>query len=201
MKRLLAVSFFFFYIACSPSEKREGQVDRSSSNNELSTIQNNEQAENVVINFLKWYRDNYKNIDKINLVNNSEHAIYDSTKFYSVNFEATEKYLSIFKKSGYISDKYIDQWRQYFKKCEEKFKRDPENDGPPSGFDFDLVMWSQDYDEDLADLNKVNLSIQKLSNYQCNVIAAFESGMKLRYSLTQVNRRWLIDDIQNNPNK
>src|ERR1035437_9904288 len=83
----------------------------------------------TVLSFLKWYKNNYENIYKIETVNNiPSSSNYDSTKFYSVNFEGTENYLKYMKSSGYISDKYLDYWRAYFKKCDDDFKKNPVND-------------------------------------------------------------------------
>ena len=182
MKILLLLSFLFFFSACSSPEKKE------------------QQPEKVITYFLNWYKDNMHSLGKIELVNNSNNTTYDSTKFYTVNFDSTEKYLTAFKKSGFVSGKYIDQWRQYFKRCDDQFKKNPQNDGPATGFEFDFVMWSQDYEEALDNLDKMNFSDKEIKNDHCIVTANFSSGMKIKYWLTLENGKWLIDDIQNKSN-
>jgi hypothetical protein len=44
----------------------------------------------AVTGFLKWYSHHKNSLDSISVVNNANEEVYDSTKFYSVNFEATE---------------------------------------------------------------------------------------------------------------
>ncbi len=182
MKILLMLSCLFFFSACSSPEKKE------------------QQPEKVITDFLNWYKDNMHSLGKIELVNNSNNATYDSTKFYAVNFDSTEKYLTAFKNSGFVSDKYIDQWRQYFKRCDDQFKKNPQNDGPATGFEFDFVMWSQDYEDDLNNLAKINFSDKEIKTDQCIVNVIFSSGMKIKYWLTLESGKWLIDDIQNKAN-
>ena len=60
----------------------------------------------TVINFLKWYKENYKEINKFELVDNVG-LNNDTTKFYSVNQGQTEMYLQKMKSSGFISILYI----------------------------------------------------------------------------------------------
>ena len=194
---------FIYYIliiltACNSDKKQDAKF-KDTINQTLfaDTTSNEKKPEKTVISFLKWYRDNLKNIHKIELVNNSNNVVYDSTKFYSVNFDNTEIYLSKFKNSGYVSDKYIGTWRLYFKQCESNFKTSPENDGPPSGFDFDFVMCSQEYDEDLANIDKVKIENYQADNTKAKLTLEFPSNMKLSYWLTKQNGNWLIDDIQN----
>lgn len=131
MKRYSIIASLIFIAACSSSDK---QIKEPSE---------------TVISFLKWYTENMKTVGNINMVNNNGNMIVDSTKLYSVNFDSTEKYLAALKKSGFISDKYISKWREHFKEVDSDFKANPQYDGPPEAFNFDLIMCSQEYDDDL----------------------------------------------------
>ena len=160
-------------------------------------IQNSDSSKSpgkVVFEFLKWYKNNYRKIIANEMVNNLPNTkCYDSTKYYSVNFAATEKYLNYMKSSGYISDKYLNYWREYFKKCEVKFKQNPMNDMPPDGFDYDFVYLSQE----ISDYNLDNVEINKeiRANNSANVIVTIDKAFTYEYKLTFDGTNWLIDSL------
>jgi hypothetical protein len=146
----------------------------------------------TVINFLKWYRENEKTLSKIQMVNIP--SIEEKNSFYTVNFEKTEQYLAALKKSGFVSDKYMDQWRDYFKKADIKLKQNPMNDGPPDGFEFDFVLWTQEIDETLEAINNPKLISTQITTD--NAIVTLDILMRLEYKLSKQGDKWLIDDIQ-----
>ena len=76
------------------------------------------------------------------------------------------------------------------------FISEPENDGPPSGFDYDIVMKSQDFEmeELLRDLKITNLSISKKTT---KLTADFGVYYKLNFLLSKENEVWKIDNIIN----
>lgn len=82
----------------------------------------------TVRGFILWYSKNIDRLDSITLVNFNGG---DTTKSYSVNFKGAEKYLKELKNSGFISDKYIENWRIIFKQSDESFKIFPQNSGMP----------------------------------------------------------------------
>jgi hypothetical protein len=114
----------------------------------IAQSQNQEPARTVV-NFLEWYRIQQGRLNEIPMVNKVGRQ--NEPINYSVNFKQTERYLLELKRSGFISDRYIRGLRTYFKECDKNLKKNPIDDGPPDGFEFDLVMWSNsDYEEDEA---------------------------------------------------
>lgn len=155
--------------------KNDRSIDNESKDtiNELQTTPADntvEQAGKTIIDFLKWYRKNMNRLGDFELVNNFKLRTYDSTKFYSVNFEETEKYLSEIKKGGYVSEMYLKNQRTYFKKCDENFKKNPQNDGAPAGFDFDLITLGNGYDiillgdnygKEFDEVFKANMTVTK----------------------------------------
>jgi hypothetical protein len=148
----------------------------------------------AVENFLIWYRKNYRLISKIRLVDNT--FVGDSNEvIYRVDFKQTEEYLSKLKSSTYISDKYIEKWRAYFKKSDEKFKKIKQNDGPPFGFEYDFVLWTQEIDQTLDAIDDIEFtSINENNNTS---VIEVNIMMILRFTLTKVNGKWQIDDIEN----
>ncbi len=196
MKSILWVLFFFlliFGIVQSDSLK-EKMFSKSKDSTELSQNSNLQESAVAVVNFLTWYKLNYDEISKIETINNFT-GEYDSTKFYSVNFTGTENYLKKLKSSGYISEKYISTWRKYFLKCEQNFKQNPQNDGPPNGFEFDFVLWTQEIDETLESIN--NYKILNVNESEKNSVVDIEITMNLEFTLSKINGKWLIDNIEN----
>jgi hypothetical protein len=159
----------------------------SGQGNSNSTLAPNQ----TVVSFLKWYNTHLKEFQKIYFIkdpyNNSP------AKNYSIDFNSTEKYISKLKSSGFISDYYLDSFRKYFKKCEEGFKKNPQNDGPPSGLEADLIMWSNsDYEEELANMNKVKVVSEKIKGENATVKLKFIGDGERTYLLTKSNGKWLI---------
>ncbi|MEI7597436.1 MAG: hypothetical protein WCK02_16930 [Bacteroidota bacterium] len=196
MKILFLVIISFFLIACTSKENSKHENGANLRNDSIKYAVSYKDQLKVVVDFLYWYRDYESNSHKINMVNNCTNK-FDSTKFYSVNFKGTEQYLSDMKKSGFLSEKYIEQWRTYFKQCDLSFKKNPQNDGPPEGFEYDFVMFSQDYEDDLAKLNKINIGKYKGDSNKFYLTIIFPSTQSLEFFLSINDGKWLIDDINN----
>ncbi|ESU20490.1 hypothetical protein FEDK69T_30150 [Flavobacterium enshiense DK69] len=183
-----------FVLSCEENKKSENKI--SENIGVIKTENNqNEDLKKQITEFITWYGKNEKKLHEFELVNNSYNEIIDSTKFYSVNFENTEKYLSEFRKSGLFSERYIENQRRYFKECEKNLIAYPENDGPPSGFDHDIVMKSQDFvmEELIRDLKVENVQIL---NKTAKLTANFGYDYKLQITLSEENKIWKIDNIE-----
>lgn len=139
---------------------------------------------------------NRSNLTSIPLINNASGDIFDSSKFYSINFKATEKYLNGLKQSGFVSEDFLNNWRQYFKQAEEQFKTNPQNDGPPEGFEYDFVLLSQEIDDDLTNTNKAKVLSNSTQDTSATVVLQLASGQKLRYYLTNDRNSWLINKVE-----
>lgn len=194
----LTVFLFAFLIACTGNNNTPETTAGGKSTSQTATKNNNSnnsKPANTITGFLKWYKVNMDRLGKIPMVNNSFSE--DSTKLYSVNFEATEKYLAELKKSGFISDAYVTSSRDYFKKCDEHFSETHQYNGPPDGFDFDLIMWSQEYDYELANIDKTKVISQSIHDNHATVKLEFPGGARLIYELSGKEDKWLIDKIEN----
>lgn len=153
-----------------------------------------QQPAKTIMGFLTWYRDNQV-IQTFKLVDNSNNIPFDPTLFYAVNFSETERYLAALKASGYVSEKYLDQWRAYFKKCDREFTKNPANDGPPEGFEYDFIMLSQDYEDDLRDLEQAKVLTQFVFEKRAYAKIRFLHGNILTYELSKEGKDWKIDRI------
>jgi len=148
-----------------------------------------QQARQTVLDFLTWYKKNISAINRFPLVNQK------GEEPYSVNLKNGERYLGYLKKSNLLTDKYLDNWRQYFKERNEGFRQNPENEGPPTGFEYDLVLLSQDVDMQLNSLS--SLKINKIAVLNNSAKVNFKLIEEYQFELLRRNNRWMINNILN----
>lgn len=192
MKETLLLISLTLLIACqlkSKSENAESKPTKETSTENLET----KESLQTVISFLKWYKANYKEVNNYELVNYKE-SMNDSTKYYSVNFAETDKYLEKLKSSKLLSIEYLETWKSHFIKCEQNFQENPQNDGPPEGFDYDLVILTQEIDETLSSIEKpIVINVSESSE---KATVNLKIYMELSFKLTKIDGNWLIDKIE-----
>lgn len=187
MNRVMFFYLALFFMACS-SKQNSKEVNTDS-------LTPSYPASESVIGFLTWYKLHMMDLNAYNLVTNNGNESPDPSKPYSVNFPETEKYIAALQASGFVSNKFAENRRAYFKKCDEALKIEQQYDGPPMGFDADLIMLSQDFELDFLEQAKINA--HPGGNTNSHIILEFPYGLKLAYAMTWENGKWLIDDIQN----
>jgi len=141
----------------------------------------------TVKDFLNWYGVNYKKATSFGLVNQG-----DSVN-YSVNFEETEKFLAYLKSSGFVSDEYLNAFRKQFTAAQYFFEKDPINEGPPQGFDYDIVLWTQE--PDLVIEKGKNPILISSEIHDDSASLRLDVYMKLQFNLSKKDQKWLIDRI------
>jgi hypothetical protein len=97
----------------------------------------------TIRNFLHWYRQNHEKIDSIALI--KDRAAGESSR-YVIDFDGVKKYLSVLRSSGYFTDAFLLDKEAYFQICEKNLAVSKQNDGPPEGLDFDLLLLTQEPD-------------------------------------------------------
>ncbi|WP_420154698.1 hypothetical protein [Siphonobacter sp.] len=143
----------------------------------------------VTLQFLRWYQTHESEISALPLVNPPA----DSTAFYSVNQRATERYLALFNSSKLVSPEYLAYWKTYFEEAERHFQTHPQHEGPPEGFEYDLVLQSQEVD--LEQLTQAQVILQTIEGNRAHVLVRLPDQQKLRFTLQNQQNHWLIDRI------
>jgi hypothetical protein len=153
-----------------------------------------QKPETVAIEFLKWYRD-HQELARIHMVNNmyQDDPTFKPGNDYSINFDSTEYYLDKFRQSGYVSDAYINYWRNYFKKVGDDLKAHLQKDGIVEALDSDLVTKSQD--DVLRDLDKVKVVLHTVGSSESLIQLQLYQGPALSFKMTKNGGEWLIDRI------
>src|SRR5438128_5853685 len=194
-KHLALCVWVILAAACSSTDKAKiPNITNMAMGSELPTDNLfKQQPASTILDFLKWYRSNVTQLKKIEMVS---HSGSHNSGPYTVNFKGTEAYLDALQKSGFVSDKYVDNWREYFEKCDANFKKNPQTEGPAKGFEFDFIMWAKDYDEDLTNIEKSKVEFQKFSGDQGAITIGLPTVGRVKYKVTRQGDKWVIDDIK-----
>ncbi|CAN5914846.1 hypothetical protein BH11BAC7_BH11BAC7_26660 [soil metagenome] len=125
----------------------------------------------LIKNYYLWYNKHSDEINEFNLVKNCPNN-GDTTLTYAVDFNGTEKWLKKFQSSGMVSENFIYHWRNYFKECDEALQDEKAWDGPPAGFDYNLIYNSQEENPSDAELKKAEFVSAKPHGSQFIVTVA-----------------------------
>lgn len=142
-----------------------------------------------VVAFLNWYKNHIQEANRIPLVNQT------AGKSYSVNLKNGEQYLTYLKSSNLLTEAFLDQWRTFFRERQEGFRLSPQYEGPPTGFDYDLVMLNQDVDMQLSSLVSLKIGKTLVINDKATVWFTLLDAYEFR--LVRQNGHWLINEILN----
>lgn len=193
----LTICIWFALAACSSADKTKMPANGNTFSVAAKPPSDeafNKQPAGTILQFLQWYRSNVKQIKQIELVRHSGNP--DSSNYYEVSPEGAEQYLASLQESGYVTDNYIDKWREYFDKCNDNLRKSPQTETPVKGLDFDLVMLSKDYEEDLARIERTSVEWQNVSNDVGSITVSLPSAGRLKYKIMKQDGKWLIDDIK-----
>jgi hypothetical protein len=206
MKRKISCILFSILFLQSCQNKDSSQlnnnsiikVDSISKESENNSIDNKEQID-LVKNFMKWYIKNLDILYKFNTIEggmNGEEN--EKAENYFVNFSEVEKYITELKKSGFLTDNFLKNERQIFVEGEEYFKKNPENDGPPYGFDYDRFFYTQEtFEEELSNIDKTKYVVNQKDEFNSEVRFYLPiCGINYKYSLRKINTKWFIEKIE-----
>ena len=180
-------------LACSDTqtEKTYNKIVLTNKDDNVSNIAS---VEKTVLGFLNWYKNNKDKLGQINLIKG---GLPDKNTNYSFDFISTRKYLFELKKSGYLSETFINNLQKHFIEVDEYLKKYPQNDEPIQGFDYDIIMKSQDYMDVWSNLNNVKILNKNINNDKAYLKLQFIGNYKTKYYLTKKDNLWLLDNIVN----
>ncbi len=164
----------------SKSHLKPDAVILKNSNDTLNMIQ-------TIKGFLHWYKQNYKK------ANSFKFTYEDKPGNYQVNLKDGENYLQYLKSSGYISDEYISLWMKYFTDKASYLKENLQNEGPPEGFEFDLILITQEPELILNAIEKLEFVVLEAKNNKA-VMQISGDGM-YNIDMTKKKGKWKIDYI------
>jgi hypothetical protein len=177
----IALSFYTL-LAMSSADMSFGRPIHTYINNQ-KTLETPPQA---VRSFLYWYRNNIDRLNKIQLVDQSP------GKPYSVNKTNVAKYLVELKKSGFLGKKFLKSIEHYIDICDANLLKIKQTEGPPEGFDMDMVLLMQDYESDFKLLDKAKAS----SLTKTKIKFTFASENFLVFRMAQIKGKWFVESIE-----
>lgn len=140
--------------------------------------------------FLGWYKNNYRALYKYRM------TYTDSTGNYRVNIKDCTSYFSALTSSGFISKEYVRLWSDYCLSQDQKFLISPQNEGPPEGFDMDLVLHTQEPDEVTKHFMNFKYITEKSDKSEAIILV--DTGWPdwiYVFELSKIKGRWYIDYI------
>ena len=102
-------------LACSDSKTKK-TYNKIVLTNKDDTVSNRESLEKTILVFLNWHKNNE---DKLGQINSIKGGLPDKSTNYSFDFVATRKYLFELKKSGYLSETFINNLQKHFIEVDE----------------------------------------------------------------------------------
>ena len=167
MKRYLVL--LAFLVGCGSPEKEETPLQ-------------------TVKDFIAWYGNHYQEVTEFKFVNQVP------GKNYSVNLPEMRRYFKFLRSSNYISEAYIKSQEKYFGEAMVVYKQDPVNEGPPPGFDFDIVLLTQEPDLVIDKAKDPTVISGEIKNDKA--VVKLDVYMKLQFDLTMAGGKWKIDRIK-----
>lgn len=190
MRTHFFVIFIALFIAnlhaeCLNSDDKKINVSHigSINNDSLRMIQ-------TVTGFLHWYKANYTEANSFGF------TFQDKKGNYQVSISQSKKYLEFLKSSGFISEKYVIAWLKYFKDKAQYLQENLQNEGPPEGFEFDLVLITQEPELVLNNIN--NLQFVIVENSRSKAILQVIGEFSYDFELIKENGKWMIEYIATN---
>lgn len=177
---IIFLLLFHFPIEGQKSSRLQNSNDFESSEIKIKTVQN----------FLSWYKLNYKRSMAYKMVET------DNTGYYKVNIKDCTAFFIFIQTSGLISNQYVDDWCKYCTSQNEKFVISPQNEGPPEGFDMDLVLLNQEPEETFKSFTKFKYSVVNTNPNSSTVYA--DTGWPdwvYVFELSRIKSKWYIDYI------
>ncbi|MBK9256704.1 MAG: hypothetical protein IPM42_14545 [Saprospiraceae bacterium] len=172
-------------LSCKPNSEA-GNIQHPSENSASTEQINNDTLAMIqsVKGFLTWYKENYSKANSFGF------TYMDKQGNYNVSVAQGEEYLNFLKSSGYISDTYVSLWLQYFKDKAAYLEENLQNEGPPEGFEFDLVLITQEPELLLNEIHNLQFAVGENNGTKALLQMAGDWGYEIE--MVKENDKWLI---------
>ncbi len=163
----------------SKSDFKTDVVGLNNSNDKLEMIK-------TVKGFLHWYKKNYTKANSFGF------TYQDRNGNFQVSTTQGLEYLKFLKSSGFISQKYVDVWLKYFMDKAQYLKENPQNEGPPEGFEFDLVLITQEPELVFKEIEKMTFTVTEKKGDKAILQI---NGLGYNIDLVKESGKWMIEYI------
>ncbi len=137
--------------------------------------------------FIHWYQEHYA------MVNQVKFLARDKSSNYQVNLSECSQYLKNLESSGLISPDYLKEWNKYFESKAVYLKENPVSEGPPEGFEFDLVLITQEPELVWNAIDSLTIEVKMTSDQKA--VATILGDFAYEIDMSKLNGVWKIDYI------
>jgi len=191
MNQLILHSILSIYLCCLFSCKQTATVPVQESivqSNAIIPVENDTTAiVKSVRQFIHWYKEHYTMVNQVKFIEQ------DKSGNYQVNLTECNTYLKNLESSGFISQEYLKEWNTYFESKAIYLKENPQSEGPPEGFEFDLVLITQEPELVWNAIDSISINVTMSSNQKA--IATMNGDFSYEIDLSKINGNWKIDYI------
>lgn len=140
--------------------------------------------------YLGWYVANKARLDRIAIF--APDTASDTT-YYKVNFKRVDYYLRQIKKSGYVSNTYIDTLKFNYMKADKNLRSQPQNDGPIKGFEVDPILGIMEESEITDHSNMLKIQKVIVKTNKAIVYGRLLYNLRIKFELSQIDGIWMVD--------
>ena len=191
MKFAIIILYFFYHNNSDGSVCNKKKIVTTSNKSTIHSFNDNS-TKQTVLGFLNWYKINQERLKKINVVDGIPG---DSTKYYAINFEKVNEFLSEIKRSGFISNNFETKLMTKFKKCDANLKIHPQFDGPVEELEYDIVFGVQEQDDITQHLKEIRILSKSNIGKKSSILFSIGKYLRLKVYLTKYSKKWLIDRL------
>ncbi|MGZ3871830.1 MAG: hypothetical protein ACXVJD_02865 [Mucilaginibacter sp.] len=153
-----------------------------------------------VINFLNWYKN--KELDTAKKDGSPFHYSiirggYPDTSKQRIDMEGVEEYLNHLKGSGYLSNTYLNDLRQYFKEIGDHMQAAPKVNALVAvpGLNTDWILKTFEPEMILDHIRQGRFDKINIIYNKAIVRFRISKIVQMLFTLTRINDRWVIDYI------
>jgi hypothetical protein len=154
-------------------------------------------ATQTAVRFFAWYQRHRVQANGFSFLSSALDA--DTTQAAGVSFPQVNQFLRLLRSSNCVSAAYLNDWDAYFHQQADELHYASIDGDLVSGFDFELVLYSQEGDHYLERMAKVPKKVTRPASDRAVVTALFSADSspdnKVFY-LRRYTSGWLIDSIR-----
>lgn len=201
MKKLITtnLTLFLFFTTQSCENKTVEKTTHQAENKKETSVVKDDSEIQTVKEFLNWYKINQDKLYKFQSIKGGILSENEKVENYYVDFKQVDKEIKFLSDSKLFTQNSLNQYLQNYVEGDEHFKQDPQNDGPPFGFDYDYFFMTQDdYGSDLQNIDRVKFNdVPENDSIKYVKFHLDNCGMTYQYTLKKEAGHWKIDKIEN----
>ena len=146
---LLLLSFSAVLFSCNSSPDKKTEETAGVKIDSATAVR-------TTLDFLKWYDEHAIHLMQIGLVDQTP------GHNYFVTMDSCRKLLDELNASGYLTHHFLEEKGKDFQQKKTELEKNPQNEGPPYGFEADPILMSQELDLELDSLPSIKIVSAKV---------------------------------------